>query len=217
MDLTNFNPLTIILLLIVVGLAPYAAVMVTSFTKLVVVMSLIRNALGVQSVPPNMVINGLALILTIFVMNPVLQESFRLFEGKDLAAMSSDDQKGLIKQVAEPFRSFLMKHSGKKERAFFVQAAQKLWPPEHAADVKEDNLLVLVPAFTVGELTSAFQIGFLLYLPFVAIDLIISNILLAMGMMMVSPTTISLPFKLLLFVLVDGWGRLVHGLVLTYA
>jgi type III secretion protein R len=110
-----------------------------------------------------------------------------------------------------------MKHSGKKERVFFVQAAQKLWTPEHAADLKEDNLLVLVPAFTVGELTSAFQIGFLLYLPFVAIDLIISNILLAMGMMMVSPTTISLPFKLLLFVLVDGWGRLVHGLVLTYA
>ena len=217
MDLTNFNPLTIILLLIVVGLAPYAAVMVTSFTKLVVVMSLIRNALGVQSVPPNMVINGLALILTFFVMNPVLQESFGVIEGKDVVAMSSDDQKGLIKQAAEPFRGFLMKHSGKKERLFFVQAAQKLWPPERTADLKEDNLLVLVPAFTVGELTSAFQIGFLLYLPFVAIDLIISNILLAMGMMMVSPTTISLPFKLLLFVLVDGWGRLVHGLVLTYA
>ena len=217
MDLTNFNPLTIILLLIVVGLAPYAAVMVTSFTKLVVVMSLIRNALGVQSVPPNMVINGLALILTFFVMNPVLQESFGVFEGKDVVAMPSDDQKGLIKKAAEPFRGFLMKHSGKKERLFFVQAAQKLWPPERAADLKEDNLLVLVPAFTVGELTSAFQIGFLLYLPFVAIDLIISNILLAMGMMMVSPTTISLPFKLLLFVLVDGWGRLVHGLVLTYA
>lgn len=217
MDLTNFNPLTIILLLIVVGLAPYAAVMVTSFTKLVVVMSLIRNALGVQSVPPNMVINGLALILTFFVMNPVLQESFGVIEGKDVVAMSSDDQKGLIKQAAEPFRGFLMKHSGKKERLFFVQAAQKLWPPEHTADLKEDNLLVLVPAFTVGELTSAFQIGFLLYLPFVAIDLIISNILLAMGMMMVSPTTISLPFKLLLFVLVDGWGRLIHGLVLTYA
>jgi type III secretion protein R len=124
---------------------------------------------------------------------------------------------GLIKQAAEPFRGFLMKHSGKKERVFFVQAAQKLWPPERAADLQEDDLLVLVPAFTVGELTSAFQIGFLLYLPFVAIDLIISNILLAMGMMMVSPTTISLPFKLLLFVLVDGWGRLIHGLVLTYA
>ena len=114
MDLTNFNPLTIILLLIVVGLAPYAAVMVTSFTKLVVVMSLIRNALGVQSVPPNMVINGLALILTFFVMNPILQESFAAFEGKDVVAMSSDDQKGLIKQAAEPFRGFLMKHSGKK-------------------------------------------------------------------------------------------------------
>ena len=137
MDLTNFNPLTIILLLIVVGLAPYAAVMVTSFTKLVVVMSLIRNALGVQSVPPNMVINGLALILTFFVMNPILQESFAVFEGKDVVAMSSDDQKGVIKQAAEPFRGFLMKHSGKKERIFFVQAAQKLWPPERAADLKK--------------------------------------------------------------------------------
>lgn len=213
----NFNPLVLILLLFVMGIAPYAAVMVTSYTKLVVVITLIRNALGVQNVPPNTVINGLALILTFFIMNPIFQDSIDLLEKKDFANLPFAEQKEALTEALEPYRQFLLKHSSPEERHFFVQTAKKLWPKEKADALTGEELMVLIPAFTVDQLTSAFQIGFLLYLPFIAVDLIISNILLAMGMMMVSPTTISLPFKLLLFVLVDGWGQLIHGLVLTYA
>src|SRR5262249_51413714 len=115
-----------------------------------------------------------------------------------------------------PILGFLQKHTNDREKRFFIDTTRKLWTKEAAATVNKDSFLILVPAFTVSELTSAFQIGFLLYLPFIAIDLIVSNILLAMGMMRVSPMTISLPFKLLLFVLVDGWARLIHGIVLTY-
>jgi len=115
-----------------------------------------------------------------------------------------------------PYREFLLKHSSPDERAFFTETARELWADEHHDQISEDNLFILLPSFMVGELTIAFEIGFLLYLPFVVIDLVVSNILLAMGMMMLSPTTISLPFKLLLFVFLDGWSRLVHGLVLSY-
>ena len=123
----------------------------------------------------------------------------------------------MLSKAQEPILGFLQRHTNEREKRFFLDTTRKLWSKEAAATVDKDSFLILVPAFTVTELTSAFQIGFLLYLPFIAIDLIVSNILLAMGMMMVSPMTISLPFKLLLFVLVDGWTRLIHGIVLTYA
>nr|WP_277928899.1 EscR/YscR/HrcR family type III secretion system export apparatus protein [Luteimonas aquatica] len=116
----------------------------------------------------------------------------------------------------EPLRGFLLKHSHDAERAFFLQSAQRLLPPARRNDITANDFIVIIPAFTVSELTAAFQIGFLIFLPFLIIDLVVSNILLALGMMMLSPTTVSLPFKLLLFVLIDGWAKLVHGLVLTY-
>jgi len=116
----------------------------------------------------------------------------------------------------EPLRKFLIQHSSDAERAFFLRSAQRLLPPASRDEISVDDFIVVIPAFTVSELTAAFQIGFLIYLPFLIIDLVISNILLALGMMMMSPTTVSLPFKLLLFVLIDGWAKLVHGLVLTY-
>jgi type III secretion protein R len=119
-------------------------------------------------------------------------------------------------RAKEPFRRYLLRYTPEDERAFFVRATQQIWPEEERENVSGDDLVVLVPAFTVSQLTKAFEIGFLLYLPFIAVDLIVSNILLAMGMMMVSPLTISLPFKLFLFVVVDGWTRLIHGLVLSY-
>lgn len=210
------DPFYIVIVLSVLALAPFMAVMVTSFIKLVVVLSLVRNALGIQQIPPNMVINGLAIILTLYIMAPVGQEVFDIVQKRD---MSTKDFQG-IRQAAdsakEPLKKFLMKHSDKRERQFFIKTAKTIWPEKKAGQVRDDDLIVLIPSFTVSELTTAFQIGFLLYLPFVAIDLIVSNILLAMGMMMVSPMTISLPFKLLLFVLLDGWARLIHGLVLTY-
>jgi len=212
------NPISLILILVGLSLAPFVAVMVTSYLKMVVVLSLVRNALGIQQIPPNMVINGLALILSFYVMAPVVSTSYQIIKDQPVAEEQSIS--ALLEsfgKAKEPFREFLITHSNPNERAFFLRSARELWPEEDAAAVDENNLLILIPAFTVSELTSAFQIGFLIYLPFVAIDLIVSNILLAMGMMMVSPMTISLPFKLLLFVLVDGWTRLIHGLVLTYA
>lgn len=211
------DPISLIFILVALSLAPFLAILVTSYLKIVVVLSLIRNALGIQQIPPNMVINGLAMILTVYIMTPVIQESFDIIREAPLPETRTvTDLFALLGEAKEPFREFLQKHSDDSERLFFVRSAQELWSEDRAAGLTENSMLVLIPSFTVSELTSAFQIGFLIYLPFVAIDLIVSNILLAMGMMMVSPMTISLPFKLLLFVLVDGWTRLIHGLVLTY-
>ena len=118
--------------------------------------------------------------------------------------------------AAPPIRAFLMKHAPERERRFFVKSAGNLWPVERVQRLQADDLLVLVPSFAISELTRAFQIGFVLYLVFVVVDLIVATVLLALGMSMISPTTISLPFKLLLFVVLDGWTRLVHGLVMSY-
>jgi type III secretion protein R len=179
------------------AMAPLLVVMTTSFVKITVVLSLVRNAMGVQQIPPNMALYGLAAILTFYIMAPVGQHMYETVS-------------------AEPLRGFLLKHSRPQQRAFFMDTAQKLWEPQMVAGLQQTDFIVLVPAFLVSELTSAFEMGFLLYLPFIVIDLIVSNILLAMGMMMVSPVTISLPLKLFLFVMIDGWSRLIHGLVLTY-
>ncbi len=216
MEASMPDPILLIVMLISLALAPFVAMMVTSFVKIVVVLSLIRNALGIQQIPPNMVINGLALILTIYIMTPVAQDTVDILEAANPDFSNVRSLADAVSAGKEPLREFMLRHANDRERAFFYRSAKQLWPPERSVDLRDDDLMVLVPAFTVSELTSAFQIGFLIYLPFIAIDIIVSNILLAMGMMMVSPMTISLPFKLLLFVLIDGWTRLIHGLVLTY-
>ncbi|KQY85454.1 MULTISPECIES: type III secretion system export apparatus subunit SctR [Roseateles] len=217
MDLSSFTPASALITVVLLALAPFVAVMVTSFTKLVVVLSLLRNAMGLQQVPPNVVMNGLALILSIYVMYPVgvqMQESLRDLPTTDKA--STSQMLAAADAAKEPLREFLVKHSRPLERAFFLKTAQRSLKPEQAQALTDRDFLVIVPAFTVSELTVAFEIGFLIFLPFLVIDLVISNILMAMGMQMLSPTTVSLPFKLLLFVLIDGWVKLTHGLVLTY-
>lgn len=210
------DPSLLILTLILIGLVPFIAVIATSFIKIVVVLQLLRNALGIQQIPPTMTIHGLALILTIYIMAPVGIAAFEKLADKDLHALETKELVASISAAAEPFREFLNRYATERHKDFFLETARRLWPPHVADGLNSQNMLVLIPAFTVSELTTAFQVGFLLYLPFVAIDLIISNILLAMGMMMVSPMTISLPFKLLLFVMLDGWTRLIQGLVLAY-
>ncbi len=210
------DPFLLIVGLTLLGLIPFLAVMATSFVKLVVVLGLVRNALGIQSIPPNMAIHALAIVLTLYIMAPPFTAAYESLAGSDFKDMSSEEIFATIGKATEPFRDFLDRHAKDHEQEFFVQTAKDMWPDDYSRDVKTTDYRVLLPAFTVSELTAAFEIGFLLYLPFIAIDLIISNILLAMGMMMVSPMTISLPFKLLLFVLIDGWSRLIHGLVLTY-
>ena len=195
------DPISLAVVLALLALVPLAAVMTTSFLKIAVVLTLVRNALGVQQVPPNMALYGLALILSAYVMGPVVMQI-----GDELRAPPA----------VEPMRGFMLKNSRPEQRDFFLRTARGLWGEQQARNLKEDDLLVLIPSFLLSELTAAFQIGFLLYLPFVIIDLIVSNILLAMGMMMVSPVTISMPLKLFLFVMVDGWTRLIQGLVLSY-
>lgn len=311
MDFGTLSPALVLVTVVSLSLAPFVAVMVTSFTKIVVVLSLLRNALGLQQVPPNVVLNGLAIILSIYVMYPVILDTHAAvtarMEGRPPPPLSStlrgplpaqhspaaatpaapapdpnaqaatpaapgvapqattgpvlasDDPLNasqadaavqaarpptvenpnaapassgplippggkmnathllaLIEAGKEPLRAFLIRHSSDTERAFFLRSAQRLLPADKRAQVTVNDYIVVVPAFTVSELTAAFQIGFLIFLPFLIIDLVVSNILLSLGMMMLSPTTVSLPFKLLLFVLIGGWAKLVHGLVLTY-
>ena len=210
--------------LIGMSLLPFAAMVATSYLKIVVVMQLIRNALGIQSIPPNMVINALALMLSFYIMAPVVGSSWDILrDGMKDNKPEVVYQTDLAVRAAEPFRDFLVKQTDERQVACFTRTAERLWATTDAttgeevpAVVDPKSFFVLVPAFCVSELTRAFQIGFLVYLPFIAIDIIISNILLAMGMMMVSPVTISLPFKLLLFVLVNGWTLLIQGLVQSY-
>lgn len=212
------DPFALILLLAGLTLLPFAAMVGTSYLKLVVVLSIIRNALGIQSIPPNAVINALALILSFYIMAPRAQEAWEVLQTAqtDETPTLSTQTETLCK-AAEPFRAFLLRHTADRDRAFFVHTAERLWSVDGSpAHVDAESFFILLPAFTVSELTRAFQIGFLIYLPFVVIDLIVSNILLALGMMMVSPVTISLPFKLLLFVMVNGWTRLIQGLVQSY-
>ena len=347
MDFTSFSPAVVLVTVVFIALAPFVAVMVTSFTKIVVVLSLLRNALGLQQVPPNVVINGLAIVLSAYVMSPVIFDTHAAVTahmagqppppqiqaqiearaiaraeriaartaaaprptgdatapGNDAAAagepppaspaaadalraeadaraageggnappaadtarsplfanvdngsgamdampdpvtttdaadqgpvvitatgtpqaptpagvpMDAERMMGIFQASKEPLRGFLIHHSNDAERAFFLRSAQRLLPADRRDDIDVDDFMVVIPAFTVSELTTAFQSGFLIFLPFLIIDLVGANILLALGMMMLSPTTISLPFKLLLFVLVDGWAKLVHGLVRTY-
>jgi type III secretion apparatus protein, YscR/HrcR family len=210
------DPLTLIGLLVALALIPFLAVMVTSFIKLVVVLSLIRNALGIQQIPPNIVLNGIALILTVYIMAPVGFETWDILKSQNLNYTELDRLGGVFEEAQKPLKAFLIENADENERNFFRDTTAALWPERYAQNVTNEHFLVVIPAFTVAELTRAFEIGFMLYLPFIAIDLIVSNILLAMGMVMVSPMTISLPFKLFLFVMVDGWTRLIHGLVLSY-
>lgn len=215
---TFANPVILAIALVVLGLAPFLAIMVSSFIKLVIVMHLIRSALGLQQEPPNLAISGIAIILSLYIMAPVAMETYEIFNSYDVNVndIQNPQLPAALKASLDPMRQFLTQHSSESEREFFSQTAHKIWPEKYAKEMTTDHMLVLTPAFMVSELTTAFQVGFLLFLPFVVIDLIISNLLISMGMIMVSPMMISLPFKLLLFVLVDGWSRLLHGLILSY-
>lgn len=210
------DPMSILGLLIALSLAPFMAILMSSYLKIVIVINLIRNALGVQQIPPNMAINGLAIILTIYIMMPVFNDTFMIIKDQDYSNKNASVLLTNLGEAKGPVQGFLARHSDEREKQFFIQTAKIMWPKAQADALTKDDFMVLIPAFIVSELTSAFQIGFLLYLPFITIDLIVSNILLALGMMMVSPMTISLPFKLLLFVLIEGWSHLIQGLILTY-
>jgi type III secretion protein R len=214
----GIDPISMVLGLTLLAMIPFIAVMVTSYVKVVVVLSLLRNALGIQQIPPNMVLNSMAILLTLFVMAPVGTDMYTAAQTSGLAQSKgiSDVQTDAISQTAAPLKTFLKKHSDPSMRLLFLKAAAQLWGDDQNHMPDPEGFFILAPSFMLTELTEAFQIGFLLYLPFIVVDLVISNILLAMGMMMVSPMTISLPFKLLLFVMINGWTRVIEGLLATY-
>lgn len=216
------SPLTMVVALGILALLPFLLIMVTSFVKVAVVLSLLRTAIGAQSVPPNQVITGLAIVLSIYIMAPVGMQIYEevaptveAFEESG-ARPGFDEYRDLAARSAEPLRVFLNKHAHEVEKALLFDLAIELRPPEQRDAVERDDLIILIPAFVVSELKEAFTIGFILFVPFIVVDMVIANILLSLGMHMLSPTTISLPFKLLLFVLVDGWFLVVKGLVLGY-
>ena len=213
----NANVLSLIVVVMLLGFLPFVAVGVTAFAKITVVLLIVRNALGVQQTPPNMVLYGVALVLTVYIAAPLVGELQTIATDPTLRFETVDDWLLAFERGSEPVKEFLIRHARPDDRAFFLDATSKLWGEEAAANVGPDSFPVLVPAFLVSELTRAFEIGFLLYLPFLAIDLIVSAVLMSLGMMMVSPIMIAIPFKLFLFVAIDGWSRLVQGLVLSYA
>lgn len=209
------DPSLFIPLIFALGVLPIAVVMVTSYTKIVVVLALLKNALGLQQVPPPVVTNGLALVLSWYVMYPIGLDVWGAVErsqssGRPATVLS------VLERAREPVREFLETHASPRERAFFTDAARRLMRAPVADGLTDRDFVVLVPAFVVSELTSAFLIGFIVFLPFIVIDLVVANVLMALGMQMMSPTMVSLPLKLLLFVMLDGWSRLLHALVLTY-
>lgn len=217
------RPLILLVALAALSLVPFVLMMVTSFVKISVVLSIVRSALGTQQIPPTQVITGLAIILTVYIMAPVGQEMYRAAgrqlntEGGNLVSSQTVAQvMAAANEAKEPLRAFLVKKVTAKDRNLFYNLAKKMRKEEDRKDIAPEDFMVVVPAFVVSELKEAFQIGFILFVPFIVIDMVVANILLALGMHMLSPTTISMPFKLLLFVLVDGWYLIAKGLVVGY-
>jgi flagellar biosynthetic protein FliP len=202
--------LQLVALVTVLSLAPSVLVMVTSFTRIVVVLSLLRSAIGTQTAPPNAVIVSLALFLTAFVMAPTFREAYRVGVEPLLSAQLQPAQ--AFERASGPFRTFMMRNVREKDLGLFVGLSREP-APQQPADI---GLHVLVPAFMISELRRAFEIGFLLFVPFLIIDLVVASILMSVGMMMLPPVTVSLPFKLIFFVLVDGWSLVAGSLVQSY-
>lgn len=203
-------PLQILLLLTLLTFIPALLIAMTSFVRTIVVLSLLRQALGVQQMPPNQVLIGLALFLTFFIMHPVGEHIYTQVVQPYMAQeITSRDA---INQALVPLRTFMLKQTNEKDLSLFVKIGHQ--PRPHTPD--GIPLTSLMPAFIISELKTAFEIGFLLYMPFLILDLVISSILLSMGMMMLPPVLISLPFKLMLFVLVDGWHLIVGSLVQSF-
>jgi len=219
----NPDVVTKMAILAMLALLPFAVMLLTSFLKIVVVLSLLRNALGVQQSPPNQAINGMAMLMTVYVMFPTglaMYEAAEATGKKPPTELVSESSANYIIEVAaaskEPLRQFLERNTIQKHQKYFYQLAYQNFPESYRPSLSTNDFIILVPAFITSQIKGAFEVGVLIYLPFFVIDLVVSNILLAMGMMMLSPLTIALPLKLLLIVMTDGWTLIVQGLVLTY-
>jgi type III secretion protein R len=224
-DLTRPSLITQALLLSLLSLLPFIIMILTSFLKIVIVLSLLRTALGVQQSPPNQVINGVALLLSLFIMYPTAVKMYDaaqpvIAQSNTPESILSTASSSYVIEVAaaasKPLHDFLKNNSSSRHRALFYRLVYRGLPEQYRASLTPDDFIVLVPSYITGQLKDAFEIGVLIYIPFFVIDLVTSNILLAMGMMMLSPVTISMPLKLFLLVMLDGWTILIEGLVKTF-
>lgn len=225
-DSVGNRPILLLGALAGLAIVPFVLIMITSFVKIAVVLSIVRQAIGTQQIPPTQVITGLAIVLTVYIMMPVGLDIYhnardRILKqtGKelDIKQLNFDQVADLATDAQEPIRNFLIQHAHLKDRDMFYKLAWRMRLPRDRATLADDNWTVIVPAFVISELKEAFQIGFILFIPFLVVDMVVANILMALGMQMLSPTTISLPFKILLFVLVDGWYLITRGLVMGYS
>lgn len=203
-------------LLALMAIVPFAIMMLTSFSKIVVVLSIVRSALGTQQAPPTMVLTGLAAVLSATVMAPTFEKMWGQAKASWNANPVASAMVSEVDLMVQPLQDFLVKHGSHEERARFVDMARELRPQDEATAVSETDLSVIVPAFVITELKEAFIIGFLVFLPFLVLDMLLANVLLALGMQTLSPSQVGLPFKILLFVAVDGWALLSRGLILGY-
>ncbi len=201
----------LLVLMTVLSLAPTVLILGTSFTRIVIVLSMVRNAIGTPAIPPNQVIIGLSLLLTFFIMAPVYKQMDE--QAIQPYINGQIDQETALKQIQGPVREFMFKQTREKDIQLFIDLGEEQQP----ATLEDISSVSLFPAFVISELRTAFTMGFVIYIPFLVIDLVVSSILLSMGMMMLPPSLVSLPFKLLLFVMVDGWYLLVQSLVLSFA
>ena len=206
----DINPIIQMLIVMTVfSLLPFVFCCMTSFLRFVVVFSMLKTAMGTQQVPPSIVIIGLSMILTFFTMGPTFE---RMYQMGSVPYQKNQNIIEAINEGSKPLKEFMMKQTRQSDLAFFVELSQKT-PPETPDEV---TIWQVAPAFIISELKTAFEIGFIIFVPFIVLDLVVANSLLALGMFMLSPTIISLPFKLLIFIAVDGWALIVQGLVTSY-
>lgn len=202
--------LNVLLVLTLLVLAPSLVLVMTSFTRLIIVFSFLRQALGTQQMPPTQVLVTLSLVLTFFIMDPAIKKGYE--EGIKPYQEERIGYDEAIEKTMKPFKEFMVRNTREKDLALFLRIRNLPNPKT----VDELSLSVVLPAFMISELKTAFEIGFLLYLPFLVIDMVVSSILMALGMMMLPPASVSLPFKILIFVLVDGWGLIVQGMISSF-
>lgn len=201
--------LQLIILMASLSLLPFIVISMTSFLRYIIVLSILKTALGTQQVPPSIVLVGMALILTLYTMAPVFGE---IYQKIDPIMQKNGNVVQLLTTGSEPLKNFMMRQTRQSDIAFFVQMARNK-PPETPKDL---TLWEVAPAYMISELRTSFEIGFIIFIPFIVLDLVVANILLALGMFMLSPTIISLPFKILIFVAVDGWSLIMNGLVQSF-
>lgn len=206
----NLDPaLQLMFLMAGLSLLPFILVSLTSFTRYVIVLSILKTALGTQQVPPGVVMVGISLIMTIYTMGPVFGEMYEKIEGPIQQKQSII---AVMDQASGPLKEFMMRQTRQEDVAYFLEISRKS-PPETPDEL---SIWEVAPAFIISELRTSFEIGFLIFIPFLVLDMVVANILLALGMFMLSPTIISLPFKILIFIAVDGWGLIINGLINSY-